>query len=935
MGAGAQPPGDGLLERDVEARALLGAVDHAAVGRGGVRIVQGPAGIGKSALLRAAAEYGHARGLRVAVAQASELESGVAFGVARQLLASAAPTASTPTEDLTDPVAPLATLHAAIADAAGAAPLLLCVDDLQWADAASLRFIAFHARRLSELPVALLLGLRAPLPAPAPRALADLLDATRDRLLRPDPLSPGAAAELVRDSWSEQVGDVLCTACHEATGGNPFLLTELVAALRQAGVAPTALAIPDVLAIGAHAVAPFVLARIERLPAEAGALARAAAVAAEVGSPGLLARLAGIDAGAAAAAREALVGADVFAPGEAVRFVHPLVRMAVRDAVAPAAHARLARAAADALTAAGDRDAAASILLALPATGDAVVAAALGEAGMRARGRGAPDVAVTLLARALAEPPADELRAELLLALGDARRLLGDPAAIAILRDARRLARDRRQRAEAARSLALALFAQLRVAEGVALLDEAVAETAADGETAALAEELDVLASNHAFWDPAALAARAGGGRAAAPARRPASERAARARRVLRAFDAVAACEPAADAAELAEEGLATGALMAWEPALHCAGALLLTACGRTAAARAQLGALAAHAAAAGDVQTVRSARVLRAAAALADGEVAAVERDACAALADSDVLDGGGALLFPLLEVRLRQGRAGEAAALLRDHGLLEPLPPVTPFNTILHARGRVLIATGSVRSGLDDVLLAGARQEAVGHRNPALIEWRASAIEAQLRLGDVRAARALAHENLALARSFGAPASLGLALRLTAAVADGDAIALLHEAVALLDGAHARGELARARLALGEALDRSGERSAARPSLTAAMRLAEQLGDSDLAARATAATIAAGGRPRPRREVGAAGELTRAERRVAELARDGASNVEIAQTLVVTVKTVETHLSRVYRKLGIGARAQLAGALVVAPAGERSGERSGSIGV
>ncbi|HST38984.1 MAG TPA: AAA family ATPase, partial [Conexibacter sp.] len=694
----------------------MGAVDHAAVGRGGARIVQGPAGIGKSALLAAATEYGRARGLRVVAVQASELESGVAFGVARQLLSAAALRAATatPLGDSSDPVAPVATLHAAVAEAAGGAPLLLCVDDLQWADAASLRFIAFHARRLGELPVALLLGLRTPLRSPAPRALADLLNAARDRVLRPDPLSPAASAALVRGSWSPEVGDALCAACHEATGGNPFLLTELVAALRQAGVAPTALAIPDALAIGARAVGPLVFARLERVPQAANAFARAAAVAAEVGSASLIAHLAGIEESAGEAALAALTAANVCAPGERVRFVHPLVRMAIRDGMAPAERTRLARAAADALAAAGDRDAAAAFLLALPTAGDAAVAAALGEAGLRARRDGAPDVAATLLARALDEPPADALRPELLLALGDARRLLGEPAALETLRDARALAEDPRSRAEGARSLALALLAQLHVAEAVALLDEAVAEAASEGETA-LAEELEVLAVNHAFWDPAALASRAAGGESPAAARSVASPRAGRARRVLRALDAVAACRPAAEAAELAEQGLASGELMAWEPALHCAGALVLTACGLTSAARVQLSALAAHAAGAGDMQAVRSARVLRAAATLADGDVAAAEHDARAALADADVLDGGGALLFPLLEVLLRQGRAEEAAALLREHGLLEPLPPVTPFNTILHARGRVLIATGAARAGLEDVLLAGTRQEAV----------------------------------------------------------------------------------------------------------------------------------------------------------------------------------------------------------------------------
>ena len=142
-------------------------------------------------------------------------------------------------------------------------------------------------------------------------------------------------------------------------------------------------------------------------------------------------------------------------------------------------------------------------------------------------------------------------------------------------------------------------------------------------------------------------------------------------------------------------------------------------------------------------------------------------------------------------------------------------------------------------------------------------------------------------------------------------------DGLALLHEAVEVLADSPAKLEHAKARTELGVALRRANRNAQAREHLRRAVELATICGASPVAARAEAELLATGARPR-RIALSGVESLTPSERRVAEMAAEGPTNREIAQALFVTPKTVEVHLSHVYRKLGISSRSQLAGALV-----------------
>jgi DNA-binding CsgD family transcriptional regulator len=213
--------------------------------------------------------------------------------------------------------------------------------------------------------------------------------------------------------------------------------------------------------------------------------------------------------------------------------------------------------------------------------------------------------------------------------------------------------------------------------------------------------------------------------------------------------------------------------------------------------------------------------------------------------------------------------------------------------------------------------MLDTGRRFESVGSRNPAFIAWRSPAALALHRLGEQGEARRLAGEELELARAWGAPRALGAALRAAGLIEGGEhGLTLLEEAVQALDGSPAKLEQAKARAELGAALRRANRRSQAREQLRHAVELATTCGATELAARAERELLATGARPR-RVALSGVDSLTPSERRVAELAAEGPTNREIAQALFVTQRTVEVHLTSIYRKLAISSRSQLAAAL------------------
>ena len=300
-------------------------------------------------------------------------------------------------------------------------------------------------------------------------------------------------------------------------------------------------------------------------------------------------------------------------------------------------------------------------------------------------------------------------------------------------------------------------------------------------------------------------------------------------------------------------------------------------------------------------------------------GNLAEAEADAHVALETGPRPPGihAAVALAVLLETLAERGELEAAEAANERYRLAEQFPTMLQGAWLLAARGRLRLAELRPAAALDDLLAAGELLFRLHSPSPTTAPWRSDAALAQLALGARAEARALAAEEVALAKAFSAPRALGVALRAAGLAEDGKrGIELLRQAVNVLEGSAARLEHARAMADLGAALRRTGHRAESREILRPALDVAHRCGALSLTERTRTELIASGGRPR-RLVLTGLDSLTPSERRVAQLAAAGLSNRDIAQHLFVTTRTVEGHLTHAYQKLEITSREQLAAAL------------------
>ncbi|MFE2722870.1 AAA family ATPase [Kitasatospora sp. NPDC059327] len=237
--------------------------------------------------------------------------------------------------------------------------------------------------------------------------------------------------------------------------------------------------------------------------------------------------------------------------------------------------------------------------------------------------------------------------------------------------------------------------------------------------------------------------------------------------------------------------------------------------------------------------------------------------------------------------------------------------------WNEYLYARGLLRLATGEPAEALADLMECGRRQSERQVHSPIVTPWRSAAADCHIALGEPGPAVALAEEELRLARIWGTPRVVGRALRALGAATGGrHGLDLAAEAVELLRTAEVETELIPALITYGRLLADGGRRGAARRALREAAGRAERLGAVRQRAVAVEALRASGAR-RGRGEHAGAEALTDSELRICRLAAAGHSNAEIAAMLHLAVRTVETHLTNSFRKLGVRRRAELAGAL------------------
>ncbi|TCK24487.1 AAA family ATPase [Pseudonocardia endophytica] len=899
-----------LVGRDAETRALSGAVSDAAAGRGRVVLVSGAPGAGRTRLLRVAAADAEARG--VDVRRAAPSGRTEPYGAIRALFADDGTADADAADRLVD-------------ELTATAPLALLLDDAHRADAESVAWLSGMAGRAAGLPLLVVVSV--------PDGMADGPVATTLDEIR---TAPGAsvvdAAPLpVRavESWARSTPGVsqapdVASACVEATGGIAGLVRGVLVRL---AAAPGDDVVAHVREAGAALAGAAAVALLSELPDDVADTARAVAVLDDDASPATCAEVAGLDGGTTSRAVARLADVGVL-EADVLRFRLPGVRTALLDATDPErrerAHARAGRVL-DSRAAPAERVALQYLHAGPPADGGVVEL--LHAAASRALRGGDPALAVSFLERALTGPAARRRRAELLVDLGVAERVVAPARAYGHLIEALSLLDSGRERAGVL-AQTVPLLSGVDAAGLVRLLERGLADLASDvgdpdaespqdRELRRVLEALLIYAASEdvgevrRVWewvdrtDPETLGAGPG-----ADALRGAHL----------FFSALGLRTDAAAVVGRVREVLAGGmednehvqpirmgalGLLAWTES-DAEVAAILDRLMESSQLRHRP-----------DVRAFVSA--LRAMVNLRCGRMREALEEARAALTVLTGAVSGEARLMVLHAAALalvELGEPEEAAGLLWP-GAPESAQRSWRWNWVVDARAVVLGATGRSREALETSRESGRRLTELGVVNPATLDWRRRTARFLHDLGERDEALVVAREHLALCRRWGTHGHVGVALRVLGAVQGGpEGMATLREAQAelassprLFDRASCDVDLAVLLIAEGSA-ERVAE---ARDLLRRALDVADECGARVLADRARTELVGAGGRPRR----GAGDVLTPAELDVARLAARGVGNQEIADELGVSRRAVEGHLTRCYRKLGIAARADLAASL------------------
>ncbi len=945
----------GLLEREGETSILRECVEEASAGRGSLLLIEAPAGLGKTRLAELAVELAEAEQLRPLRGRGGELERNFRFGVVRQLFDSvvaaleprerdevlagaagfAAPALGLPDAGVAgDTAAVLHGLYWLTSNVAAADPLAVIVDDAHWSDRASLEWLVYLARRVNDLPVVLVVCYRPSEPGAESDLLWQLAGEPRGRVLRPSPLSRHAVAQLIDGMLAGERSEEFATVCHETTGGNPFLLVELLAAAQEQGIGRAGDQAAEIRRLGPESITRAVLLRLRRTSDTAVEIARAVALLGAAAELRYVAALADISVEQAAEAVDVLVRVGILDYGRRLDFAHPILREAVYGDLAPGARSFGHKRAATLLR---ERHAApelvAAQLVASDPDRDPNVVMWLVEIADEMFARGSPGSAIAYLERALVEPPGPEALPEVLHSLGYALHLVEPPTARVgqLLRSALEYTTDTRRRAVIMHLLGRALAAEGRSDVAFGVWDDAIEEVGEVDPEFAFELEVERIGGG-IMWPEYCEESEA----RLRELRRPLEGGNTAECTVLGALAvlAIGRGEPADTVGQLADRALRSGALVdslgsvgsmggvrhGFTAYIQALFALLYADRFEAAAQYAEHGAeVARRQASVVEFVTfgaVRSIIVLRTGAVL---EAETHGRAAIAATERFDVPLTKPLYVGALVDVLVEQNALEEAESLLESRDLLGEALGYSAFNLPFLMRANLRFAQGRAREGLEDVLVARDREISSPLAGPgcARLPWRSMAATAYVALDQRDEALALAREEVAISRGYGAPRQLGIALRAVGVVEGGaTGMELLRESIDVLSESPARLELARSLTAYGAALRRARSPIEARDPLRRGLELARRCSSEGVAERARAELLAAGGRPR-RVELSGTGSLTASERRIAEMAARGMTNREIAQAQFVSMRTVETHLGHIYQKLDLSSRKQLARAL------------------
>ncbi len=892
----------------------------AASGAGASLLIEGGIGSGKSYLLRAAVRTARAHGFESIPVRARSSSC-----VVHDVLCHLDPAAGSDAGNAEETEARFERFAFSFGRRG---PLLLAVDDLHWADPRSLQWLDRLTARLEGLPVALIAtltpGLAAPQEESAKEGLGTLARVVSDFHQRTvlSGLDPDAVGYLLTSCFDRPVTEAVVHACHRATGGNPLLVHALLRELRRAGTGrePSA---EQIAVLGSVDVAETVVARFEERSPGIGRVLDAIAVTGRTATPALVASLVGIPVAEAADMLHVLTRCGVLHGGpEGGVFAQSLVRTSLLAALPPSEQVRLHAAAARALHSLGaPAHEVVHHLRRAPRIGERWAYTLLFDSARAALARNDVAEARVLQERcALEDGPGDP--ADLLRRLGRVE-LVADAPAVAAGR-LRALAGP--EAGDAGDDTA-----------AVSLVDLALATTLAGDLTGArhvlrtglaargpLDPASEPLAGAYAVLGVLALF---GGEERPAPPLLPAPVAARTpwvrcAQTTLAALHARQYGGQREEVVRHARAGLAEPFGPAELPTVPLRLLLTQVLCGAGEhdEAIAVCRALAATAREEGAHTMAALAETALAACCHRAGRLREAVRAARTALTDGPAEPWLGSALARcrLGGILVHTGDLAGARRLLLDDHALAGLPDSALPGLLLH-RGQLHAALGHRQAALADLEECGrSLRGAYQHDH---VPWRGAAAILHAEAGDLTTADRLAREELEAARAWGAPHTVAAALRTLAQVTrSGQQLALLYEAADLLRGSGARLERALVLRGLGHELRRLHKVRDAREQLRAALALAEECGDRSLVDALREDLASAGARLRRGTETGL-DALTPAEYRTALLAAEGLTNREIADRAYVTRRTVELHLSRVYRKLSVSGRSDLPGVFGGAP--------------
>ncbi|MBC9724316.1 AAA family ATPase [Streptomyces sp. TRM68367] len=873
-----------LWERDAEVAAVTAAVDtlcadHAS--SGGLLVFRGEAGLGKTALLAETRRIAEARGCTVWSARGGETLRSVPFNVVRQLLqpalvsmlpdeareylgdwydiAGPALGIADPGERQADPQGVCDGLVAAVRRLARREwPLVLMVDDAHWADQETLRWLAALAERVDEMSVLLVVARRPGDISGSGTSHLDAVAATADRSVATlSALTPQATAGLTRATLGEHADAPFCREVWAVTGGNPYETVELLAKVRDSELEPVEARAAELRALNRSARGGGLVARLEELGIDATRFAWAAAILGTGISVELVARLSTMSREDAVRCAALLRSARILtepgpqsggrADGGDLEFVHPLIATAVYNSIPDALRTAMHGIAARIVTDSGRGAAAAARhLLEVHPDDDEELVEQLREAAREHLAVGAPDAARRCLERALEEPPRPEVHARVLYELGCATILIVPVRTIGQLRTALGMpGLDGDDRVDAVVRLSQALVHNDQLEEAVGMVEAEAARL----EPGPARMRLEAV---HIMWEGIH------GGEVTSPGR---SERLAELARtctgrdnservlfILRGFDALLHGENAEEVVELCDRALVNGRLA---PGLGWTGSewgieLLLMLANAYAytdrldraeslyneAVRAYeiAGWTGGHLALAHAYVGVGHRR---------RGRLQDAERSLRQALPLAERVGRGLPVYWTvtcnLVDTLLARGHVDEAWDVAERHDFAPPYPSTIVLPYPRAVRGRLLLAVGRTKDGINELEAAEKAAAARGHHNPVLVPWAADLARALAAEDPDRAAR-LAVDIRRQAERFGTDSARGEALRCAAALETGQRkVRLAARAVACLEASPCQYEHAAARVEHGIAA-----RSAA--ELDRGLALARSCGADGLVALAQA---------------------------------------------------------------------------------------------